>query len=189
VENTHIVLIRGIGAASHALITMKQLEAAVQGAGLTGARSVLATGNFVVNSSLSAARVANKHSSSEAVVQNIFDRAMRQHGLERPIVMRNRAQLEALHKAGASHTAIAERPSKTLIYFFQAPVQPDAVSKIMAKASFEHASLLDRELLIDYHDSVSASKLTLEFIERCAGSIGTARNWNTVQKLLVASDS
>lgn len=155
---------------------MKQLESAVQSAGLDSARSILATGNFVVRSKLSAPNIAA-----------IFDAAMRQQGLQRPIVMRDAAQLEALAACAIANPALLERPSKVLVHFFQAPVAADAVAKIMTKATFERASMLGNELLIDFQDQISASKLTLEFIERSAGSVGTARNWNTVQKLLTAA--
>jgi uncharacterized protein (DUF1697 family) len=172
-KDFHIVLIRGIGAASHALITMKELESAVRKAGLADARSILATGNFVLSSKLSGAKIAA-----------IFDQEMCKKKLERPMVLRNPAQLQELLKAGASRADIKARPSKVLVHFFAQPALKTAVSSIAAKASFEQTFMLAKELVIDFGERVSDSKLTLDFIEKCAGSTGTSRNWNTVTKLM-----
>jgi len=172
----HVVFIRGIGGATHGLVTMKQLEQAVARAGVGEVRSVLATGNFVVRSDLPAAAIAAR-----------FDQAMRRRGLERPLVMRTPAQLRRVLAAGADHPAVAERPSSVLVHFFGKRATAGAVEAIAAKATIEDVFLLGGELVVDFSDRVSDSKLKLEFFERCMGCDGTGRNWNTVLKVLAAA--
>jgi uncharacterized protein (DUF1697 family) len=168
-----IVLIRGIGGASHRLITMKELERAVVEAGVGDVRSVLATGNFVVRS----ARPSD-------LVADCFDREMRKRGLQRPLVMRTPSQLQAVIDAGIEHPAVLVRPSRVLVSFFQKPASASTVADINARAPVEEPIMLGGELVLDFVQPISESRLSLEFIERCAGSIGTTRNWNTVLKIL-----
>jgi uncharacterized protein (DUF1697 family) len=63
-------------------------------------------------------------------------------------------------------------------------IRQSAVAEINARATVENAFMLEDESVIDFSDGISASKLTLDFRERCASSTGTDRNWNTVVKLL-----
>jgi uncharacterized protein (DUF1697 family) len=172
----HIVLIRGIGGPSHALITMKELGAAVQGSGIGHVRSVLATGNFVVQSNMPAAEV-----------ERCFSMHMTARGLHRPIVMRVPEQLPHVLQAGSKLQAVTARPERVLVHFFQRPLNGDVLERVTSRTTCEQAFTLADELVVDFADGVSTSPLKLEFLERCAGSTGTGRNWNTVVKLLAAA--
>jgi uncharacterized protein (DUF1697 family) len=53
----HVVLLRGIGPATHKIITMSALAAAFQAAGLLRVTNVLATGNLIVEDPRPAAEI------------------------------------------------------------------------------------------------------------------------------------
>ena len=169
----HLVFIRGIGAASHACITMKALEQAVTDAGCGHVRSVLATGNFVVQSKLAPATIA-RH----------FDREMRRTGLERPLLLRPPEAVHRLLAAGIGHPAVDARPSRVLAHFFGTPATAAALDAIRSRATVETVFMLADEVVVDFSERISESALKLEWLERCIGSSGTARNWNTLNKVM-----
>jgi uncharacterized protein (DUF1697 family) len=74
------------------------------------------------------------------------------------------------------------------VHFFQKNMNADSIERIKARVTIEEAFVLGDELIVDFAERMSGSKLTLEFFERCAGSIGTARNWNTLLKVLRVAD-
>lgn len=172
----HIVLIRGIGGASHALVTMKALAAEVEKAGIGQVRSVLATGNFVLESGY-----------APAEVEECFVNRMNAHGLNRPVLLRRPEQIAAVLAAGAGLPALQTRPERVLVHFFRDALRPDAVPAIGARATVETVFTLAGELAVDFAEGISTSPLKLEFLERCAGSVGTGRNWNTLGKILSAA--
>lgn len=169
----HIVLIRGIGGASHALVTMKALAAEVEKAGIGQVRSVLATGNFVLESGY-----------APEEVEECFVNRMNAHGLNRPVLLRRPEQIAAVLAAGAGLPALQTRPERVLVHFFRDALRPDAVPAISARATVETVFTLAGELAVDFAEGISTSALKLEFLERCAGSVGTGRNWNTLGKIL-----
>jgi uncharacterized protein (DUF1697 family) len=173
----HIALIRGIGGPSHKLVTMKQLEQAVAASGIGLARSVLATGNLVIRSDAPADEV-----------RACIDGAMRRFGLVRPVVMRAASELEQIVARWGSQACVLARPSQVLVTFFDAPVAAEFGAAVRERVAAEVLTVSGRELLIDFAGRISESKLELGFLERHAGSTGTARNWNTLERILAAAE-
>ena len=82
-------------------------------------------------------------------------------------------------------------PSRLLVFFLDGEV-PDAAEKLRAAykdKGRETFAAAGRELYVDYVDGIARSKLTIYLIERTLGVAGTARNWNTVNRLLALSGS
>jgi uncharacterized protein (DUF1697 family) len=70
--------------------------------------------------------------------------------------------------------------------------EPDAESKekiVQIKVGPEEMYLDGRELYIYYADGMGKSKLTPALLERALKVSGTARNWNTVTKLLEMAEA
>jgi len=53
----------------------------------------------------------------------------------------------------------------------------------------ERVHLSGGEVFVDYVEGVARSKLTAGRLERIFGRPGTARNWNTIQKLYCATQA
>ncbi|MBU1305933.1 MAG: DUF1697 domain-containing protein [Alphaproteobacteria bacterium] len=175
-DGYHIVLIRGIGGATHHLVTMKALATAVMAAGIGEALSVLATGNFVVRS----------EQTPEAIAACFVDE-MARRGLERPVVLRRPEQLQLVWSEGMGLPAMQERPDRVLVHVFDGSLPHTAVPLIAARATVEQALVVGGELVIDFSTQVSQSPLKLAFMEKCVGAVGTARNWNTLGKILAGA--
>ena len=79
--------------------------------------------------------------------------------------------------------AASARPSHMLVLFLDHPPAPDRIAALAGHGGPEPVQVHGREVFIDFHDSVGRSKLTPARLERLLGAAGTARNWNSLQKL------
>ncbi|MGL4321495.1 MAG: DUF1697 domain-containing protein [Paracoccaceae bacterium] len=180
---TYVFLLRGIGPATHKIMTMRALEAACVAEGLVQTRSLLATGNLVVTSDL-----------AEDEVETLFTRALAQGGLnlmwQRRTGAAFRASMAALRGMTAFHDAVALRPARVQVHFVPGPVPDAAIARLGAGLPGVRVARAGAEIVIDYGSSISQSGLTLAQIDRALGRGQTARNWNTlcrIETLLCAS--
>lgn len=138
-------------------------------------RTVLATGNIVFSSGASEARI-------RAAVEG----AVAAHGLSNDVFLRKPAELRAVLAENPFPEAAAARPNHMLVLFLNRPADGAALE---AHAGPENIRVSGRHVFIDYAEGVGRSKLTAAVLERRLGQKGTARNWNTVGRLLAASAS
>jgi uncharacterized protein (DUF1697 family) len=172
----HIALLRAIGGATHAKMTMKQLEAKLQAAGLPDTKSIIATGNFIIRSDWDAQRIAA-----------IIDGFLAEAGIRSTVFMRSTAQLQNIVNANPFPDAAHERPSQVQVTFTEKRPTDESVNALIARCNTEHIARIGDEIAIDYNGRISDSKLLPALVDKTLGCAGTARNWNTVVKLLEAS--
>lgn len=80
---------------------------------------------------------------------------------------------------------VADNPARHLVEFLSSPPAADLVSSLdPAKFLPDLFALRGREVHIWYPDGVHGARLTHALLERRLGVSATARNWNTVTKLL-----
>jgi len=79
-------------------------------------------------------------------------------------------------------------PGHLLAVLMRQAAKPGAALALRAAiVGKERVELRGREAYFVYPDGVGRSKLTPNLIEKHLGGAGTARNWNTVLKLLAAT--
>lgn len=171
-----IALFRAIGAASHKKMSMAQLRAAAMASGFGQVRTLLATGNLIFHSIESQAEIRDR---LEAIVAA--------HDLNNEVFLRRPEELEAALVANPFAEAARLRPNHLLVVFHDQVVDKEAVALLEGHRGPERLAANGRELYVDYIKGVGTSKLTANFIARQLGQPGTARNWNTVQKLIAAA--
>jgi uncharacterized protein (DUF1697 family) len=71
-----------------------------------------------------------------------------------------------------------------MVSFLEASALPGAAAALAAYRGPERLHLAGEHLYIDYGQGVARSKLTPAFLDKTLGVRGTARNWNTANKLL-----
>jgi uncharacterized protein (DUF1697 family) len=169
---THIALIRAIGGATHAKLTMKALEAALIATGLTQTRNLLATGNLVIRSERPAEAIAR---SIEAILHAA--------GLDNRVFMRKAGELATIERDHPFPDAAAERPSRYEIVFLAEPPCADAIERLRQRCSRERIAPIGCGVAIDFGGPIAGSVLSTSVVERILGP-GTARNWNTLVKLV-----
>ncbi len=168
---THIILLRGINVSGQKLIKMEALRKAFADAGFPGARTLIQSGNIILQSEKTGEEIARK--ASEIIAANF--------GFEvTPIVLDPdmlRTSLENLPFDGPGNKVY-------LVFLSSEPAADVATQWKGLDFGHDKTVLSGRMLYVFYGDSAGKSKLTLNVIEKKLGVKGTARNLNTARKLL-----
>ena len=175
----YVVLLRAVNLGSTNKVPMKWLREAAEAAGFADVATYVQSGNLVVSSPASAAKVGS------IVAALIKD----EHGLDIDVIVRRRNELAAAIKANPFTDEIAE-PTKVHINFLDGP---PAKAKVAALDPDEFAPerfvIKGKEMYLYYPDGAGRSKLATAPWKRRLGVIGTARNWRTVATLLEMMDA
>lgn len=167
-------LIRGIGPATHARMRMAALRQRCGEAGLTQVSTHLATGNLVFTSD-----------AGDEAVRETLRRVLDSFGIDNAVVLRTADDLAAIHAANPFADAAAERPGQYVVCFLAGPAVQTAW--IDAYAGRERLRLAGLDLYIDFPGEIAQARLSLGSVERRLGVTMTARNWNTVETLTLAT--
>lgn len=101
------------------------------------------------------------------------------------VIGRSLDELRNLVAANPLPPGEARAPARLLAMTLESEPTSGALERLKARHSDpEEIALLGRDLYLHYPDGIGRSKLTNALIERQLGVQGTARNWNTLTKLL-----
>jgi uncharacterized protein (DUF1697 family) len=163
---THqVALLRGVNLGGRKLV-MSELRAACEGAGFTDVETLIASGNLVLSSKLSDAKL-------EAKLEKVI---LEELGLKTDVYVRTGAELDAIIAANPFNAFAKKDPSHLMVFFMRALPSPAEMAALAATAQSERWQLGKNCLYITYPNAVAGTKLKLP-------KLGTARNWNTVNKL------
>jgi uncharacterized protein (DUF1697 family) len=158
---------------------MPQLRAALEDAGLEEVRTYLQSGNVVLTSRDSAAKVARTF---ERLIEKEF-------GLKIPVVVRTRAEVARVVKRNPL-AKVAKNPKRYQVSFLEKKPSAELVRKLEAVAApAERVVAKGREIYAWHPEGVARSKLWAALAGKGVGVTATARNWTTVTKLLELADS
>jgi uncharacterized protein (DUF1697 family) len=170
----HVALLRGVNLGPRNRIAMAELRAALEAVGFGDVSTYVQSGNVVLSSG------AKPNAVARAVESAIAAR----FGLEIAVVVRTRAELAAVVQNDPFGDAVDE-PKRFQVTFLDAPLSPDAVSKVEASAAgAERVVVAKREVYAWHPAGVGRSKLATLLAGRSLGVTATARNWTTVTTLL-----
>jgi uncharacterized protein (DUF1697 family) len=158
---------------------MPQLRAALEDACLEEVRTYLQSGNVVLTSRDSAAKVARTF---ERLIEKEF-------GLKIPVVVRTRAEVARVVKRNPL-AKVAKNPKRYQVSFLEKKPSAELVRKLEAVAApAERVVAKGREIYAWHPEGVARSKLWAALAGKGLGVTATARNWTTVTKLLELADS
>ena len=160
---TFIALIRGINVGGHKKLSMADLKSICESLGFTNVRTLLNSGNVVFE--------AKKKSDAKNL----------QDAIEPRVIFRTPEELEQA-LARNPFPLDGRNPSSLVIVFLEG--EP---SGALDYDGPEEIRLDGSHLYVHYGEGMGTSKLTNTLIERQLKVAGTARNWNTVNKLLAAA--
>lgn len=141
--------------------------------GLKNPRTLMASGNLVVESDRDPAELEK---AIEAETERRFGRRIE-------TIVRTPAQWARMMKANPFPTEAADAPARLLLMVMKDGIKPGAVEAVMAFASGdEQVREAGGELWFWHPDGIGQSKMSEKAQPRLIGT-GTARNWNTVNKL------
>jgi uncharacterized protein (DUF1697 family) len=173
---TTICLIRGVNVGGHGKLEMAALRRLFANLGFGNVQTLLQSGNVVFDSG----RVK-----PGAIVWMIAGAIEKNFALKPDIILRTPAEMQRAVDANPFPAMAEKDPSHLLIHFLSGRVDKSASAKLDALARPpEKFAFGERELYIHYANGVAGSKLGGPAMDRALGARGTARNWNTIRKLL-----
>lgn len=176
-----VALLRAVNLGPHNKVAMADLKAVAEGAGLAEARTLLQSGNLVFQAK----------AQSSAALEKLLEAALaKKLDLKTPVVVRSAAEWRAALEANPFPKQAKSDPSHLVVMPLKARVEKAAVAQL-AKAIVgrEQVKLGEQLLYLVYPDGIGESKLTAALIEKKIGVAGTARNWNTAQKVAAALEA
>lgn len=161
----HVALLRAVNVGGTGKLPMAELKVLCEHLGFRHVRTYIQSGNVVFTSPLAAAGVKAKLEKALAV----------KLGKRCAVHVRTAEELEA---AVARNPFPDAAPNQLLVLFLDEPPTNDALKTCVVPGR-ERLELRGRELFVHFPDGQGQSKLKVPFADR-----GTARNLNTVRKLI-----
>ncbi len=157
----YVAFLRGINVGGKNLVAMGDLREWCEEAGLKGARTYIQSGNLLLQSPLSEAKLKAR---LEKLLQDKTGKSIR-------VVVRSQAELVEVLKA---NPFVEAEPNRVLVTL----LDEKAEKAELIIPGGEQVHLHGREVYVHYPDGMGQSKLKLPYAK-----VGTARNLNTLQRL------
>jgi len=169
-----VVLLRGINLGAHKRVPMPRLRELLSGAGFGDVRTLLASGNVVLDADAPPEKLARR---CEQLIEERF-------GFPVSVVTRTRDELAAIVSSDPLGS-VADDPKRYLVTFATVAPPGEVMSKLEPLAAAEERVVaIGRELYSWHPRGVGRSKLWSAMAGPGLGVTATARNWNTVTALL-----
>ena len=174
----HVSLVRGINVGGNRRIAMARLAPSTSRAELDDPRTLLQSGNVVFVAG------KEKRAALEATIAAALAEEM---GATVEVLVRTPAEIDAVLAANPLPAEAKADPSHLLVMFLKAPLDKAGAARLAALPRSANWSIPARRRLYLYYPppaGIGQSKLTGAVIEKALGTVGTARNWTTLTKLL-----
>lgn len=174
----YVSMLRAVNVGGSSRIKMDALRAVYESLGLADVRTLLQSGNVLFRSGLT---------DRQQLVKRIMQEIERQLDLEVEVILRTLAEVASIVDRGPVLSPRADKDK--LVVMFLAAV-PDAAAQAAlvkwhkGKEMKEMLEMRGPEIYLYYPDGIGRSKLTSAVIESKLDTAGTARNWNTLTKLV-----
>lgn len=174
----YVSMLRAVNVGGTGLIKMDALRNVYESLGLADVRTLLQSGNVLFRSGLT---------DRQRLAKRIMQEIERRFDLNVEVILRTLAEIATIVDRGPVLSPRAD-PRKLHVMFLSSV--PDAAA--LAALTKWHKDKGMKELLeprgpevyLYYPDGMGRSKLTTAVIEKYLDSPGTARNWNTLTKLV-----
>jgi uncharacterized protein (DUF1697 family) len=165
-----VALLRGVNVGGKTIVSMAALKVAFEEFGATDVRTYIQSGNVVFS-----------HTRSTQELESALEAMIAEHtGRDVDVMLRTATQMQAL----VDHNPYRHATGTTLhVSFLKAPSDKAALARLdLGRFAPEAVTPVGRELYLYLPNGMGRSKLAVELNKLKAPA--TARNWNTVTKLL-----
>ncbi|GAA1499875.1 DUF1697 domain-containing protein [Streptomyces synnematoformans] len=175
-----IALLRGINVGGRNKVPMAGLRAALTDRGFGGVATYVASGNVVFD---------DPGTPPEKTAEAVEAAVEEEFGVRVGAVVRTRDEIAAVVAANPLPEGAAE-PARFLAVFLSGPAPADAWFRTADPAAYapDRYEIGDRVVYVWCPGGLGRSKLAADFSGRKLAVTATARNWNTVLKLLELAD-
>jgi uncharacterized protein (DUF1697 family) len=172
---TRIVLLRAVNVGG-ATLPMADLRAIAAELGATDVATYIASGNLIAD-------VPGDPTSFDRALEKAVEERF---GFVRDVISRTREQVQAALDA---HPFEVVKPTFSYVSFLTAEPTAAALAKAQTYETFDDRwQVLGSEMHIRYADGAGRPQMKSDTIGRALGVAGTARNLNTVTKLIDLAD-
>ncbi len=174
-------MLRGVNVGGHHKIKMDALRALYQSLKLSHPQTYVQSGNLVFRT---------EERDLVLLARRIEQAIERKFGFRVPVILRTVSEMrDAIARNPFAGRGDIE-PSKLAVTFLASRPSDEVRAKVLAiEADPEELRIDGRELYIYYPNGMARPKLSGPLVERTLAIPGTARNWNTVTKLLEMAES
>jgi uncharacterized protein (DUF1697 family) len=172
-----VSMLRAVNVGGGSRIKMDALKELYASLGFNDVRTLLASGNVLFRS-----RIKSREQLGKRIMQEIERRL----DLRVEVILRTLAEIESVVERGPVLSPQADM-SKLLVMFLAGV--PDAQSQAQLLKTHKGSEMIEirgPEIYLYYPDGVGRSRLSGAAIENQLRVSGTARNWNTLIKLIEA---
>lgn len=167
----YIALLRGINVGGRRALPMKALKALWEELGFEGVKTYIQSGNLLFRSPEEPRRIVER---GEAALLETF-------GFSVPLIVLSR---DGLGELLASLPFRGADPARVVVAFLRGPVSPEAQAALSAARGPGEELRFRREgVVLHCPGGYGKTKLSLGFIEKKTGCIGSARNERTLRAL------
>lgn len=170
-----VALLRGVNLGGRKLL-MSDLARICGELGYQDIRTLLASGNVMFTAN-----------AAPEEIERALKSALARFGLKTEMLLRDRAELERVAANNPFPDAVCDHPSHVLVTFHREPFPSDALERLRdIHRGAERLHAVGRELFVDFGGREQMRESTLLGSMRKARfpTVATARNWNTVTKLI-----
>ena len=170
--NTYIALFRGINVGGKNILPMKEIVGILEGMGCEKVKTYIQSGNVVFKS---------KKRQTNTIADEISSQILKLNGFEPKVFLLEIAELQEAIK----HNPFKTEDGKALHFFFlnSHSENPDLEKLMALKLKSEEFKLIKNIFYLYAPDGNGRSKLAAK-VEHSMGVPVTARNWNTISKLI-----
>jgi uncharacterized protein (DUF1697 family) len=167
----YAALLRGINVGGKNKVPMPQLKELFEGLGHADVVTYIQSGNVVFRAASADARAIEER------IADVF-------GLDVSVVLRTGAELSAAAAANPFLVRGAETKPLYVVFLAREPAMEAVAELDPDRSPGDRFSVNGRDVYLDLPNGAGRTKLNLDYLERRLKVKGTARNWNTVLKLV-----
>jgi uncharacterized protein (DUF1697 family) len=174
----YVSMLRAVNVGGSSVIKMDALRAAYEAIGLQDVRTLLASGNVLFRSGLK---------DRDKLILRIKQQLERRFDLKIDVILRTLAEVARIVDGGPVLSPRADNSKLHVMFLASVPAAAAQTALLKWHKSKELKELVEPrgpEIYLYYPDGVGRSKLSSAVIENKLDTAGTARNWNTLLKLL-----
>jgi uncharacterized protein (DUF1697 family) len=176
-----VSMLRGLNLGAHNRIRMEALRAIYESLGLSDVQSYVQSGNILY-------RTVRRD--LDALARRIEEAMLETHGIRTAVIQRSAGDLRGVTERNPFAGRPGLDPAKLAVHFLGGTpgAEECAAARAIAIAP-EEMHILEREMFVYFPDGMGRSRFPAAKLEKALKCAGTARNWNTVTKLLELAEA
>jgi uncharacterized protein (DUF1697 family) len=171
----HVALLRGVNVGGNNILPMRDLAAMFQAAGCSNVQTYIQSGNVLFSADAAlAARIP-------AVIGKAI---VTRFGFAAPVVVRTARELAEVAKHNPFLKTGADPKTLHAVFLLEAPTAARVATLDPRQSPPDEFAVRGKEIYLRCPNGMGRSKLTAAYFDSRLATTGTARNWNTVLKLV-----